>query len=231
LTANSILLVEDDLHFSRFLTGFLRKEGFDAETVASGAEMFAKLEARGFDCLIVDLTLPDEDGIVLVRKIRARSTAPVIVLTGREGIDDKIASFEVGADDYVVKPVDPREMVMRINSLLSRAQTSDQMPKSEIGFGDFVLDHARHEARDGDGEAVDLTPTEFALIWILAQANGEVLGRDTLIDAVSSGDGPASARAVDILISRVRKKLAKDAVITVAGSGYRAGWPVVADEA
>jgi DNA-binding response OmpR family regulator len=224
-----VLIVEDDVHFARFLMAYLIKQGFDAETVETGAGMFEKLESKSYDCLIVDLTLPDEDGIVLVRKLRARSSSPVIVLTGRESIDDKLASFDVGADDYVVKPVDPREMVMRINAVIARAVTSDQMPKTQLKFGDYVLDHARHEAREDGGAPVDFTPAEFALIWILAQANGEVLSRDKLIDAVSSGDGPASARAVDILISRVRKKLAKEAVITVAGSGYRAGWQVSAD--
>jgi DNA-binding response OmpR family regulator len=227
--AEKILVVEDDVHFARFLTTYLNNNGFVAETVDTGAGMFEKLEDQDYDCLIVDLTLPDEDGIVLVRKLRARSSAPVIVLTGREGIDDKLASFDVGADDYVVKPVDPREMVMRINAVIGRAVTSDQMPKSQLKFGDFVLDHARHEARGDSGAPVDFTPAEFALIWVLAQAEGAVLSRDNLIDAVSSGDGPASARAIDILISRVRKKLAKDAVITVPGSGYRAGWQVSAD--
>ena len=229
MNSEKILVVEDDVHFSRFLTTYLVKQGFAAETVETGAGMFEKLETQDYDCLIIDLTLPDEDGIVLVRKLRARSSAPVIVLTGREGIDDKLASFDVGADDYVVKPVDPREMVMRINAVIGRAVTSDQMPKTQLKFGEYVLDHARHEARGVGDTPVDFTPAEFALIWVLAQAEGEVLSRDRLIDAVSTGDGPASARAVDILISRVRKKLTKDAVITVPGRGYRARWQVSGD--
>jgi DNA-binding response OmpR family regulator len=224
----SILVIEDDLFFARQLIAFLRKQGYDAETVPTAAEMFQKLENKTYDCLIVDLTLPDEDGIVLVRKLRARSIGPLIVLTGRDGIDDKLASFEVGADDYVTKPVDPREIVMRIKAVRSRSTTWGVADADKLRLGLLVLDHGRREVLGEDGANVDFTPAEFNLIWVLAQADGNVLSRDILVDAISKGDGPASFRAVDILVSRVRKKLGKDAVLTVPNTGYKCGWPVSA---
>jgi DNA-binding response OmpR family regulator len=226
LGPESILVIEDDLAFARLLVTFLKKQGYDAETVPTAAEMFQKLEDKTYDCLIVDLTLPDEDGIVLVRKLRARAIGPLIVLTGRDGIDDKLASFEVGADDYVTKPVDPREIVMRIKAVRSRSTTYGADAADKIKLGTYLLDHEKREVSREDGTLVDVTPAEFNLMWVLAQAEGKVLSRDILVDAVSTGDGPASFRAVDILVSRVRKKLDKEAILTVPNSGYKCGWPV-----
>lgn len=222
----SILVIEDDISFARLLVSFLVKQGYDADTVPTAAEMFRKLDEKTYDCLIVDLTLPDEDGIVLVRKLHARSIGPLIVLTGREGIDDKLASFEVGADDYVTKPVDPREIVMRIRAVRSRSTTWGSGVADRLKLGPFVLDNERREVSREDGTIVEFTPAEFKLMWVLAQADGKLLSRDILVDAVSTGDGPASFRAVDILVSRVRKKLAKDAIQTVPNAGYKCGLPV-----
>lgn len=222
-----ILLVEDDAGFARFLTSYLDKQGFAVDHAGNAAEMFRKVDDSGaYVCFVVDLGLPDEDGIVLVRKLRARLDTPIIVLTGREQIEDKLACFEVGADDYVTKPVDPREMVMRLRAVMSRSGSSASGGPEVICLGDFTLDKSRHEVRNQAGEVIEFTPAEFALTWVIAQADGEVLSRDTLVDAVSSGDGPASFRAVDILVSRVRKKLAKDAIKTVSGAGYKSGWPL-----
>jgi len=229
MQSDRVLLIEDDLSFAHILTTYLVKQGYEAEHVPTAAEMFQKIDENVYDCLIVDLTLPDEDGIVLVRKLRARNIGPLIVLTGRETIEDKLASFEVGADDYITKPVDPRELVMRIKAVCSRAGTGNAGAAATLKFGEFSLDHEKHEATNKDGELIDLTPAEFNLIWVLAQADGKVLARDNLVDAVSTGDGPASFRAVDILVSRLRKKLAKEAILTVPNSGYKSGWAVVAD--
>lgn len=221
-----ILLVEDDIGFARFMTSYLDKEGFAVEHAENAADMFKMVDGgSSYVCFVVDLGLPDEDGIVLVRKLRARLNTPIIVLTGREQIEDKLACFEVGADDYVTKPVDPREMVMRLRAVMSRSGASSASGPDIIWLGDYTLDRTKHEIRNNAGDVLEFTPAEFALIWVIAQADGEVLSRDTLVDAVSSGDGPASFRAVDILVSRVRKKLAKDAIKTVSGAGYKSGWP------
>lgn len=221
-----ILIVEDDLEFARFVTVYLAKQGFEAETVATGAELFEKLETRSYDCMIIDLTLPDEDGIVLVRKLRARSEVPILVLTGRVGIDDKLVCFEVGADDYVTKPVDPRELVVRLRAVMRRYDGPGSPRSGVLNLGRIALDLTRREANREDGSAVDLTPAEFSLLWVLANADGRVSGREELIDAISSGEGPLSTRSIDILVSRVRKKLDKDVILTVPTLGYRCGWPV-----
>ncbi|MBT3534059.1 MAG: response regulator transcription factor [Rhodospirillaceae bacterium] len=226
MTQYSVLLIEDDLFFARDLTRYLVEQGFDAATVGDSAEMFKAIDARGFDCFVVDLTLPDEDGIVLIRKLRSRSNAPIIVLTGRDGIEDKSASFELGADDYLTKPIDPRELVMRLNSNLNRSAGAGVKSGDILHVGDFVIDRARHEAHGPGGVAIKFTLAELHLIWVLAEADGKVMSRDVLIDAISDGEGPETFRAIDVTVSRVRKKLGKDAVVTVFNKGYKCGLSV-----
>lgn len=223
---HSILLIEDDIEFAQFVVSILTKEGFEAVTVPTGADMFKEIDSRNFDCYVVDLTLPDEDGIVLIRKLRARSSAPIVVLSGRTGIEDKLASFDLGAEDYITKPVDPRELVLRLNTILKRFGDAGAGDQDVLYCGGYVLDHNRHQAHDRHGQAVAFTPSEFSLIWVLAQANGKVLSRETLIDALSAVEGPSSDRAIDNLVSRVRKKLDKEAIETVSGAGYKCGWTV-----
>lgn len=226
--SEAILVVEDDFGFAKFLVDYLVKNGHRAESVGDAASVFRKIDENNYGCFVVDLGLPDEDGIVVVRKLRARTDAPIIVLTGREGIDDKLACFDVGADDYVTKPVDPRELVMRLKAIIGRSGVRTRGASNVLGIGQFTFDRSRREVRDPTGDTIEFTPAEFALIWVLAQANGELLSRDTLVDAVSRGDGPASFRAVDILVSRVRKKLDKDVIRTIPNAGYKCGWPITA---
>lgn len=226
MEAPRVLLIEDDTIFAKFVVKQLEKQGFDARTVATAAAMFDEINNRQFDCFIVDLTLPDEDGIVLIRKLRMRSDAPIVVLTGRDGISDKMASFELGADDYVIKPVDPRELVMRLNSVLKRSEGADRGNEDILHFGDFALYRSRNQAHGAGGQEIDFTQTEFALLWALAQADGNIISRDTIVDAVYSGDGPETFRAVDIIVSRIRKKLGKDCIVSVYQAGYKSGWPV-----
>ena len=226
LRPNSVLLVEDDVMLARSIGSYLNKMGFDAVLAETGAEMFEKIDSRNFDGYVVDLTLPDEDGLVLIRKLRARTDAPIIVQTGRGDLDDKLAAFELGADEYVTKPVDPRELTIRLKVLLKRSAEALGVSEDELRYGDYVLDHRRHLARTEDGETITFTSNEFALLWALTQADGKILSRDVLVDAVAKGEGPESFRAVDTLVSRVRKKLRKQAIVTVPKAGYKSGWPV-----
>jgi len=226
MQSHSVLIIEDDIEYARFIVSQLQEAGFTAETVATGTEMFHRLERHSYDCYIVDLNLPDEDGIVLIRRLRALSNAPVLVLSGRRGIDDKLASFDLGAEDYITKPVDPRELVMRLNAILKRIDDSGVTTDEVLYCGDFVLDHSRHEAHGNDGKYIGFSPSEFALIWTLTQADGMVMSREDLIDALPTLEGPVTSRAVDNLVSRVRRKLAKDAILTVPNAGYKCGWTV-----
>ncbi|CCQ75229.1 response regulator transcription factor [Magnetospira sp. QH-2] len=217
-------MVEDDRSYAATIAAHLAGNGFEAAAVPTGADLFKQMDTYRLSMLIISLTLPDEDGIVLVRKVRARSDIPILVLTSRDGMDDKLACFALGADDYVPKTVDPRELVARIGALLRRNDPRSR--KDALLVGEITLDRSRRLARHRSGAKVNLTPAEFSLLWILAQADGRVISRDNLVDAVSVGDGPASYRAVDILVSRVRKKLDKGAILTEPHVGYKCGWPV-----
>lgn len=225
MSSEKILVVEDNPLFSDMISANLSKNGYEVTVAETAAEFFAKVDEKSFDCLIMDLTLPDEDGIVLVRKMRARSSVPIIVLSGREGIDDKVACFELGADDYVTKPVDAKELLMRVRAAIRRGVGAEGA-KRQLQFGEVKLDQDKHSAFDKNGDEIELTPAEFSLIWILAEAGGKVFSRDDLIDAISPGDGPLSLRAIDILVSRLRKKLDKDAILTVPTVGYKSGWEI-----
>lgn len=227
MSTEKVLLVEDDTKLSQVLADHLNKSELQAVTVTTAASFFKIIDTENFDCIVLDLGLPDEDGIVLLRKLRARSTIiPIIVLTGREGIDNKLTSFELGADDYINKPVDPRELVHRIKAVMRRTERAETASRNILYLNALVLDHDRREAYSEDGDLIDLTPAEFSMFWVLANAEGKVLSRDTLVDAISTGDGPLSLRVVDILISRLRKKLDKEAIETISKSGYKCGWEV-----
>jgi two-component system, sensor histidine kinase len=223
---DSVLLIEDDFNLAGTLTTFLKRQGLDVVAVATGAEMFKEIDSRAFDCFIVDLTLPDEDGIVLIRKLRARTDVPIIVQTGRDEIDDKLAAFELGADEYITKPIDPRELAVRLKSLLKRSANARGISQETLKLGSYVLDQTRHLALGPDETEIVFTTSEFGLLWTLAQAEGKILSRDLLVDATATGDGPESFRAVDIIVTRVRKKLGKDVIESVYGQGYKCGWDV-----
>jgi len=224
--SEAILLVEDDVMLARSISSYLNKHGFEATSAETGANMFKQIETRNFDGFVVDLTLPDEDGIVLIRKLRARTDAPIIVQTGRENLDDKLAAFELGADDYITKPVDPRELAIRLKSVLKRSAEAGGKSADILQLGEFMLDKGRHQAIAPDGSEIKFRSAEFELIWALAQAEGKILSRDTLVDAIATGDGPESFRAIDVYISRVRKKFGKGVILTVPKSGYKCGWDV-----
>ncbi len=219
-----ILVVEDDIWQSNFLRQTLTAEGFDVTVLESGEGFFTTLEAGAFDAIVLDLTLPDEDGIVLARKLRARSSLPIVVVTSREELDDKLASFDVGADDYLNKPIEPKELAARLRAVIRRAESADGAKKSHA-LGSHTLDLERREVIAADGSPISLTPAEFSLIATLYHSGNKAVTRDEIVDAVSDGDGPLSFRAVDILVSRVRKKLGKDLIQTVTGTGYRLASP------
>lgn len=221
MTAERILVVEDDLWQANFIRQTLGVEGFDVTVLESGEAFFQTLESEHFDAVVLDLTLPDEDGIVLARKLRARSALPIIVVTSREELDDKLASFDVGADDYMTKPIEPKELAARLRVVIRRADSAKNNAEVSNVLGPHRIDLERREVLSADGETIQLTPAEFSLIAALYHSNNKAVTRDEIVDAVSDGDGPLSFRAVDILVSRVRKKLGKDLIETVTGTGYR----------
>lgn len=229
MSAGHLLVVEDDEFVQTLLAAYLEKEGFKVMRAMNGREMLCLLSQERIDLILLDLTLPDEDGLTLARQVRARSTIPIIVLTARTERHDRLAALEIGADDYMVKPFDPQELCLRVRNLLARAGAGDHPTtpvlnrgRETIIFDGFTLDMAGHTLLDKEGEQIQLSPAEFNLLAALAHAPGRVLSRSQLLDAVSRNDEAPSERLIDVLISRLRRKLGQQGlIVTAPGLGYR----------
>ena len=221
------LIVEDDALVRALLEAFLREKGMRVTSVGSAAEMDAVLARDGIDVLLLDLGLPDEDGIVVARRFRAAFRVPMMILTAREGREDRLAALEVGADDYLTKPFDPQEMALRVGNLIARANGAGPAAgaNASIRIGAFRLEPREHALFDEAGTQVPLTPAEYSLLSAFANAPSRVLSRNQLLDALARhGDAPGE-RVVDVVVGRLRKKLGDDPpnptlIKTVTGFGY-----------
>ena len=225
-----ILIVEDDEFVQALLAAYLQKEDFETLQATTGKEMMAILDRDPVDLILLDLNLPDEDGLALARQVRTRSSVPIIVLTARKERNDRLAALEMGADDYLTKPTDPEELVLRVRNMLGR--TGEQMAVTAEGrgqvvcFGDWTLDLASHSLTHALGGDVALTRAEFNLLSALVRAPNRVLTRDFLLDAISRHDEAPTSRVIDVLISRLRKKIEAaprnpTIIVTVLGCGYK----------
>ena len=220
-----ILVVDDDPGLRELLDGYLRDSGFEVQTVPDGEAMGAELTRTPFDLIVLDLMLPGEDGLTLCRRLRARSTVPILMLTARGDEFERVLGLEMGADDYLAKPFSPRELLARIRSILRRAgdRGSDSSPR--IGFDGWMLDLGAHHLIDPEGVVVVLSTGEFRLLRALAENLNRVLTRDQLIDAIAGREANRLERTVDVLVSRLRKRLRDDAreprmIRTVRSEGY-----------
>ena len=226
-----LLIVEDDEFVLSLLGAYLEHDGFRVSLVASGREMLAILGKEPVHLILLDLGLPDEDGLALTRQVRARSSVPIIVLTGRQAGEDRLAALELGADDYLTKPCDPREIALRIHNMLGRtANTGTTGTAAErrdvMNFEGWSLDLAGHSVTAPDGNDVPLTGAEFNLLAALARAPNRVLTRDFLLDAISQNNEAPTDRTIDVVVSRLRKKIERDPgksniIVTVRGCGYK----------
>lgn len=226
-----LLIVEDDELVQSLLAAYMKNEGFKISLAATGKEMLACIDSESIDLVLLDLGLPDEDGLVLARQIRARSSLPIIVVTARKDQKDRLAALELGADDYLTKPFDPEELALRVRNLLGRAGNGNShealRQRTEIfRFDGWTLDTGAHSLSNESDDKVSLTRAEFNLLAALAQAPNRVLTRDYLLDAISQDADAPTDRLIDVLISRVRKKIEanpKNPVIitTVVGCGYK----------
>ena len=225
-----LLIVEDDELVQSLLAAYMQNEGFKVSLATSGKEMLACIDSEAIDLVLLDLGLPDEDGLVLARQVRARSSLPIIVVTSRKDQKDRLAALEIGADDYLTKPFDPEELVLRVCNLLGRAGGTTEEAlrlKTEIfKFQGWTLDTGGHNLTGPGGETVSLTRAEFNLLAALARAPNRVLSRDYLLDAISQDADAPTDRLIDVLISRVRKKIEPDPkkpdiITTVVGCGYK----------
>ena len=225
-----ILVVDDDSEIRSLLGEYLQKNGYRVTVVADGREMWAALDGGArVDIVVLDLMLPGEDGLTLCRNLRARSALPVIMLTARGEETDRIVGLEMGADDYLAKPFNPRELLARIKSVLRRARSLPEnlQPESarSLRFADWTLDLAARNLLSPDGVLVALSGTEYKLLRIFLAHPNRVLNRDQLIDLMLSRDASPFDRSIDVQVSRLRHRLGenpKEPVIikTVRGEGY-----------
>lgn len=220
--APHLLVVDDDRRIRDLLSRFLAGEGYRVSTAESAADARAKLGGLTFDLLILDVMMPGETGFELARSIRVDSTVPILMLTARDEKEARIEGLELGADDYVAKPFEPRELSLRIANILKRTQpVAAQPPVESVRFSEFVFHLARGELRRGE-EVVHLTDREREMLRMLATVPGDTVPRQ----ALAGNGGTINERAVDVQVNRLRRKIERDPanpliVQTVRGIGYR----------
>ena len=225
-----ILVVEDDAVTREKLTGYFEREGYRVTAVENGQEMRAVLAEQTVDLVMLDINLPGEDGLLLTRELRARSTVGIILVTGRSDAVDRIVGLEMGADDYVTKPFELRELLVRVKNLLWRISLAAAAPSEPavaddaVRFGPWRFDIPRRQLSK-DGVPVRLTKAEYELLVAFVAHPGRVLSRERILSLISHrGDGP-SDRTIDVLIRRLRGKMEPDPrdpqlFVTVHGEGY-----------
>jgi two-component system OmpR family response regulator len=224
-----LLIVDDDAEIRQLLAQYLHDNGYRVTAASDGKAMRAALAAGQPDLIILDVMLPGEDGVSLCRAVRARSEVPIIMLTARGDDTDRIVGLEVGADDYMPKPFNPRELLARIKSVLRRSKAMPpNLRRDEVRwlrFAGWQLDAVTRNLTAPDGVVVPLGATEFKLLRVLLEHPGRVLTRDQLIELMLSRDAGPFDRALDVQISRLRQRLREDArepaiIKTVRGQGY-----------
>lgn len=222
-----ILIVDDDPRICRLISRYLEREGFAVQSAADGDEMRVRLAETPADLIIMDLQLPGEDGLTLTRELRRDNDVAIIILTGKGETVDRIVGLEVGADDYLGKPFDERELLARVRSVLRRSAPSEAPVAGRPGltFEGWHLDLDAHELTSPDGERVVLTTAEFRLLSGLAQNAKRVLNRDQLLDLVAAREWDPYDRSIDVLIGKLRRKLEEDPkspalIKTIRGVGY-----------
>ena len=218
----TLLIIDDDAKLNELLKDFLKDFGFDVITATHPARGLIKLKQAAPDLVILDIMLPETDGFDVCRTIRQTSDVPIIMLTARGEITDKVVGLELGADDYLAKPFEPRELVARIQSVLRR--TRGLKDTCSLSFNRLTIDPAKQIALL-DGRPVDLTTNEFRALVLLAANAGRVLDRDRILQELRGIDCDAFNRSVDITVSRLRQKLkdnpkSPEFIKTVWGSGY-----------
>ena len=221
-----ILVVDDDRALAEMLAMVLQGEGFTTDSSADGAEAVEKFREMRPDLVLLDVMLPGLDGIEVCERIRAESGVPIIMLTARTDTRDVVRGLEAGADDYVVKPFNPAELIARIRTRLREPQ---QDLSESLRIGDLTIDVAAHEVRRG-ATPIPLTPLEFDLLAILARKPQQVFTREVLLEKVWGYQYKADTRLVNVHVQRLRAKIEQDPdhptiVTTVRGVGYRAGTP------
>lgn len=228
-TPNKILIVDDDRDIRSLLAEYLDQNGYSAVMAADGTAMWTALQEHQFELIVLDLNLPGDDGLTLCRNLRSKSSVPVIMLTARGEPLDRILGLEMGADDYLPKPFEPRELLARIRSVLRRTQNNSLSSNNEglqkLKFAGWVLDMTARHLISPDGMVVSLSGAEYRMLTIFLEHPNRVLNRDQLLNMTHGRDADPFDRSIDIQISRLRQKLREDArspqiIKTVRNGGY-----------
>lgn len=228
-TTEHILVVDDDPEIRGLLKAYLEKNGFRVSAVADGKAMWQTLDRGRIDLVILDIMLPGDDGLVLCRDLRARSELPIIMLTARDEDMDRIVGLEMGADDYLPKPFNPRELLARIKVVLRRtrsiADSQASRDASRIRFAGWTLDLTARHLVGSDGVVVPLSGGEYRLLRTLLEHPNRVLNRDQILDISRGKEWEPFDRSIDVQISRLRRRLRDDSkdpsiIKTVRGEGY-----------
>lgn len=229
MTLAPILVVDDDPKIVTLVRTYLEREGFSVVTAANGRAALAAITGSEPRLIVLDIMLPELDGLALMRILRERSEVPIVLLSARGSTADRVYGIHEGADDYVVKPFSPAELVVRVKAVLRRTERATAQPKDRgtIRHGDLAIDLDRLEVRR-DEQIIALTAAEFRLLTALIQAEGRVMTRQVLLDALYGPvQGEALERTIDVHVSRLRDKLGEAVdhpryIATVRGAGYRA---------
>ena len=219
--APHLLVVDDDTRIRNLLKQFLTENGFRVTVAGTAAEARRKLEGLDFDLLIVDVMMPGESGVELTKSLRTQKDVPILMLTALSETDSRIAGLEAGADDYLPKPFDPRELILRINNILRRGGPQVPPKVEQLVFGPYTFQIARRELKRG-GEPLKLTDREQEILAIFASRAGETIPRHELV----AGESDVGERTIDVQINRLRRKIERDPanpvwLQTVRGIGYR----------
>jgi two-component system phosphate regulon response regulator OmpR len=217
-----VLLIDDDQDLNALLARYLRGFSFDVRATTDPNEGLRALERDPPDIVILDVMLPDMDGFSVCRKVRERSRVPIVMLTARGDVGDRIVGLELGADDYVSKPFEPRELMARMHAVLRRSVST---PEERVLVGPLEINWTTSVVRI-DGHSLSLTPAEFELLAVFVRSRGRILSRDRILDETHGIDLDAYDRSIDVLVSRLRQKLGDDPkqprfIRTVRGIGYR----------
>lgn len=223
MTGERILVVDDETNIIDLTRLYLEREGFQVEAATDGAQALEKIRKLEPALVILDIMLPEVDGFEVCRQTRAESDVPIIMLTARDDDIDKIVGLELGADDYLTKPFNPRELVARVKAILRRLERTTQVTDRPLHVGDVTIDPSRREVIVA-GEPVSLRAKEFDLLLTFAEHKGIVLKREQLLDLVWGYDFYGQTRTVDVHVAQVRKRLSGSSIVrieTVTGVGYK----------
>lgn len=217
-----ILVVDDDTRLRALLQRFLRESGFLVSSAKGAEEARMMLRQYRFDLLIVDIMMPEESGLEFLETLRRENDVPVILLTAMGETGDRIAGLETGADDYLPKPFEPKELVLRIKNILRRSPQESEKQETRLNLGQCRYDLETRELTGKQGEIIHITPVEQAMLSLLGQKTGQIFSRDRLAELLGAGQGP---RSIDVQVTRLRKKIEKDSknpryLQTVRGKGY-----------